>query len=142
MKLHFTDAITAEKYVTPYYDKPWKPGDGVVFHGSVGWIGNINDGFQASDRRLWATELKESDEHLPVSKEHNKNFVDCVLSREETMCPAEMAIRCDAICHLARAAALTGKPVTWDPVEEKVVGNELAAVLMGPQAHRPEWKIW
>lgn len=140
--LHFMDSITAEDMVTRYYKKDWKSGDGIVFHGSEGWIGNINDGFEASDRRLWSLELKGSDEKLPVSREHNQNFVDCVLSREETMCPVEMAIRCDAICHLTRAAALTGKPVEWDPIKEQVIGNAEASSMLQPQAHRPEWKIW
>jgi len=140
--LRLMDAMAAEKVVSRYHEKPWKSGDGVVFHGTEGWIGEICGGFQASDRRLWKMELKASDEKLPVSREHNQNFVDCVISREETMCPVEMAIRCDAICHLTRAAALTGKPVDWDPVKEQVVGNTNAAQMLGPQAHRPEWQIW
>jgi predicted dehydrogenase len=142
VKLHFTDAITAEKSVTRYHQKPWKSGDGVVFHGSEGWIGDINGSFEASDRNLWRIELKDSDEHLPVSREHNQNFVDCVRSREETMCPVEMAIRCDVICHLTRAAALTAKAVDWDPVKEQVIGNPEAAKMLGPQPHRSPWKIW
>lgn len=142
VKLHFMDSHSAEKVVTEYKPGPWNGGDGVVFHGTEGWIGNISDGFQASDRGLWRTEFKSSDERLPISKEHNRNFIDCVKSREETMCPAEMAIRCDVICHLTRAAALSGKAVDWDPVKEQVVGNMQAAKLMSPQPVRDKWKIW
>ncbi len=86
--------------------------------------------------------LKDSDEHLPVSKEHNRNFIDCVKSRAETMCPVEMAIRCDVICHLTRAAALTGKTVEWDPVRELVTNNPEAAKMLGPQPVREQWKVW
>lgn len=140
--LRLMDWAKAEKVVTDYYKQSWKSGDGIVFQGTEGWIGNVNFGFQASDPRLWKIELKDSDEHLPVSREHNQNFVDCVQSRKETMCPVEMAIRCDAICHLARAAALSGKALEWDPAREQVVGNAEAAALLQPQAYRPEWKIW
>ena len=57
------------------------------------------------------------------------------------MCPVEMAIRCDTICHLTRAAALTGKAVKWDPKKEQVVGNaEASAMLSLP--FRDKWKVW
>jgi hypothetical protein len=141
VELHLMDSDSAEPVVTRY--KPgWKGGDGVVFHGTEGWIGNISDGFHASDRRIWKTEFKPDDERLPVSTEHNRNFIDCVKSRAETMCPVEMAIRCDTICHLTRAAALSGKPVEWDPVKEQVVNNPEAAELLGPRPHRDKWKVW
>ncbi|HEX5789565.1 MAG TPA: Gfo/Idh/MocA family oxidoreductase [Luteolibacter sp.] len=139
--LHFMDMQTAEAVVTQY--KPgWNGGDGVVFHGTKGWIGNISDAFQASERDLWRIEIGANEEHLPVSTEHNRNFIDCVKSRAETMCPVEMAIRCDVICHLTRAAALTGKTVEWDPAKELVTNNAEAAKMMGPQPFRDQWKVW
>ena len=58
--------------------------------------------------RFGKQKFKPSDEQLPVSPEHNRNFIDCVKSRQETICPVEMAIRCDAICQLANIAALDG----------------------------------
>ena len=140
--LRLMDTKAAEPVVAGYHEKEWRGDDGVVFHGTEGWIGNISGGFQASDRRIWQVELKDDEEHLPVSKEHNRNFIDCVKSREETMCPVEMAIRCDAICHLTRAAALSGKVVEWDPVKEQVVGNPQAAAMLGPQPVRDQWKVW
>ena len=41
------------------------------------------------------TEVQAQRRTTPVSPEHNRNFIDCVKSRQETMCPVEMAIRCD-----------------------------------------------
>ncbi len=141
--LHYMDCITAEAVVTHYHEREWRGDDGVVFHGTEGWIGNISGGFQASDRTLWKTEFKGEDERLRVSPEHNRNFIDCVRSREETMCPVEMAIRCDVICHLTRAAALTDKTVEWDPVAEKVVNSSPdAAAMLSPQPVRDKWKVW
>ena len=70
-------------------------------------------GFCASDQSLWKAEFKPSDEQLTISPEHNRNFIDCVKSRQETICPVEMAIRCDTICHLSehRRQNGTGHPV-------------------------------
>lgn len=142
VKLHFMDADTAGPVVGGYHKGEWRGGDGVVFHGTKGWIGNISDSFQTSDRNLWRTKFNSADERLPVSNEHNRNFIDCVRSREETMCPAEMAIRCDVICHLTRAAVVTGKAVEWDPVKEQVVDNPEAAAMLAPQPVRDKWKLW
>ena len=75
------------------------------------------------------------------SPEHNRNFIDCVKSRAETICPVEMAIRCDAICHLANVAARTGRAIQWDPVKEEVVGDAEAAKLL-TRPHRENWKVW
>ena len=78
---------------------------------------------------------------LPVSPEHNRNFIDCVKSRQETICPVEMAIRCDAICQLATIAALTGRAIQWDPEQEKIVNDpEAAKMLVRP--YREKWKVW
>ena len=81
------------------------------------------------------------DKKLPVSPEHNRNFIDCVKSRKETIRPVEMAIRCDTIGHLARAAALTESVVKWDPGKERVVDNDAAAKLLS-LPYRKEWKVW
>jgi len=139
--LHLMDDQTAKAVVTKY-KQGWRGGDGVVFHGTKGWIGNISGGFYATDKTLWKVEFKDDEEQLHVSPEHNRNFIDCVKSREEPMCPVEMAIRCDTICHLTRAAALTGKVVDWDPKKEQIVGNPEAAKMLGPQPVRAKWKVW
>ncbi len=138
--LHLMDDHTAKGVVTKYKEG-WRGGDGVVFHGSKGWIGNISGGFEASDKTLWEVEFKDDEEHLQVSPEHNRNFIDCVRSRAETMCPVEMAIRCDTICHLTRAAALTGKTVDWDPKKEQIVGNPDAMAMLS-LPYREKWKVW
>lgn len=138
--MHLMDDQTAEAVVTKYKEG-WRGGDGVVFHGTKGWIGNISGGFYASNKALWQVEFKEEEEKLTVSPEHNRNFIDCVRSRGETMCPVEMAIRCDTICHLTNAAAVTGKPVDWDPKAEKITNNPEAAKMLS-LPYREKWKVW
>ena len=133
------DARTAQAVATKYLPG-WHPHDGVTFHGTEGWISDA-EGFCASDQKLWKTGFKPDDEQLPVSSEHNRNFIDCVKSRQETMCPVEMAIRCDTICHLANAAVRTGRAINWDPKKEEIVGDAEAAKLL-TRPFRQEWKVW
>ncbi|MGA2255032.1 MAG: Gfo/Idh/MocA family oxidoreductase [Thermoguttaceae bacterium] len=139
VKLHLMDFRTAKPVAAPYLSS-WHPSDGVIFHGTEGWISDA-EGFCASNPSLWKQEFKPGDEQLPVSPEHNRNFIDCVKSRQETICPVEMGIRCDAICQLANIAALTGRAIQWDPEQEKIVNDpEAAKMLVRP--YREQWKVW
>jgi len=139
VKLRFMDYRTAKTAVGGMFSS-WHPGDGVIFHGSEGWISDA-EGWAASNKALWKQEFKAADEILPVSKEHNRNFIDCVKSRQETMCPVEMAIRCDAITQLATIAAITGREINWDPKKEKIV-NDAEAEKMLIRPYREKWKVW
>ena len=139
VQLRFMDFRTAKPAVAKYL-RTWHPGDGVIFHGTKGWISDA-EGFCASNQALWKQKFKPSDEQLPVSPEHNRNFIDCVKSRQETICPVEMAIRCDAICQLATVAALTGRVIQWDPEQEKIV-NDPEATKMLVRPYREKWKVW
>ena len=140
VELRLMDSRTAMPEVKKYYKGAWREYDGVVFRGSTGWIGGVNNGFAASDHKLWRS-VQGEDKRLPVSPEHNRNFIDCVKSRKETICPVEMAIRCDTIGHLARAAALTDSVVNWDPAKEQVVDNDAASKLLS-LPYREKWKVW
>lgn len=140
VKLHFMDHRTAETVVKPVLGR-FERGDGIIFNGSEGWIGwsSMRDGFQASDAKIWAAGFKPTDQQLPISPEHNRNFFDCVKSRQPTICPVEMAIRADAIPHLARVAALTGRTIEWDPAREQIVRDAEAARLL-TRPCRDKWK--
>lgn len=139
VKLRLMDHRTARSVATQYLPS-WHDGDGVTFHGSEGWISDA-EGFSASNKALWKIEFKPSDEQLPVSPEHNRNFIDCVKSRQETICPVEMAIRCDAICQLAAIAAQTGRVIRWDPERETIVDDAEASQLL-TRPYRDKWKVW
>ena len=142
VKLRMMDMHTAKDVVMTYYSQRWRDGDGVVFHGTEGWIGDFTGGtFYASNQELWKEELKPDAQRVYESKGHVRNFIDCVKSRAETVCPVEMAIRCDTIAHLVYVAAQTGRVINWAPETEEIVGDEEAAGML-TRPHRDEWKIW
>ncbi|MCX6877718.1 MAG: hypothetical protein NTW21_28495 [Verrucomicrobia bacterium] len=72
---------------------------------------------------------------------HHRNFIDCVKSRQETICPIEMGIRCDTICHLSNIAARTGRAIVWNPEKEEIVGDPEAAKLL-TRPSREKWRVW
>jgi hypothetical protein len=140
VKLRLMDCRTAKATVASSLPRAWQDGDGVIFHGTDGWISDAM-GFCASDQALWKTEFKPSDEQLMISPEHNRNFIDCVKSRQETICPVEMGIRCDTICHLSDIAARTGRAIQWSPEKEMIVGDQDAARMLA-RPFRKKWKVW
>jgi predicted dehydrogenase len=140
VKLRFMDCRTAKAAVASSLPRAWEDGDGIIFHGSEGWISDA-EGFCASNQALWKMDFKPTDEQLMISPEHNRNFIDCVKSRQETICPVEMAIRCDAIAHLADIAARTGRVIEWNPEKEEIVGDAEAAKMLTRPA-RDKWKVW
>ena len=144
VKMRLMEVATAEKVFAAMpelggkYDKLTY--DGVIFMGSEGWITDAN-GFGAHDREIWRTKFKDDDEDFSPAREHNRNFIDCVKSRQETLCPVEMAIRTDTISHLANAAAILKRPITWNPQSEEIIGDGDAAKML-TRPFRAQWKVW
>jgi hypothetical protein len=142
VKLRVMDTRTAKDVVMKYYPLTWRDGDGVVFHGTEGWIGDFRFGaLYASNQKLWKQQLKPDEQKLYVSPEHNRNFIDCVKSRAQTICPVEMGIRCDTICHLVNAAARTARVINWNPKIEKILADKQAENML-TRTHRKKWKVW
>ena len=144
VKMRLMEVATAEKVFAAMPELGGKYNklsyDGVIFVGSEGWITDAN-GFGAHDREIWRTKFKDDDEDFAPATEHNRNFIDCVLSRKETMCPVEMAIRTDTICHLANAAAIVKRPLTWDPIKEEIIGDPDASKMLS-RPFRAKWQVW
>jgi predicted dehydrogenase len=72
---------------------------------------------------------------------HQRNFIDCILSREDTIANAETAHRSITPGHLAFVSHAIGGPVQWDPKAEQVVGNEEASKQLMALPYRGEWKL-
>ena len=107
---------------------------GTKFTGENGWI-HVNRGqLVASDdpndtkgdpRHPMLRELPDDFEHRVPS--HYEDFVNCMRTRGKTVAPAEGAHRASSFGQLAIAALDAGRPLHWDPVTEKVIGDaELA----------------
>lgn len=140
VKMRVMDCRTAKTAIGPSLPREWQDGDGIIFRGSEGWISD-GLGFCASNQALWKETFKSSDEVLPVSIEHHRNFIDCVKSRQETICPVEMGIRCDTICHMADIAARTGRKIEWNPEKEEIVGDPEASKML-TRPSREKWRVW
>ena len=104
---------------------------GVTFEGTEGKI-YVNRGKleaePALDPRLQDRPRRI---HLYKSDDHFRNFIDCVISREPTAAPVEVAHRSITICHLGNIAMrLNREKLRWDPRTEQIIGDDEAARML------------
>lgn len=101
---------------------------GITYHGSEGWIYCHVHGcaLKASDPKLLNIKLKPGEESVGGTGEnaweHHQNFYDAIRSRGDTAANAEIGHRSATVCHAATIATLVGKPLKWDPKQEKFTG--------------------
>jgi predicted dehydrogenase len=114
-------------------------GMGTTWYGDRGWI-HTNRGNQlsASDDRILNEVIGENEIHLYKSENHWQNFIDCVHSGNQPVSPADSAYRAVCVGLLGEIAMTTGEIIKWDPVNEKIIGNERASRLL----RRPYRKPW
>jgi myo-inositol 2-dehydrogenase / D-chiro-inositol 1-dehydrogenase len=97
--------------------------NGVRFEGSDGWIWVNRGTIEANDEAIIETKLPDTATRLEVSGDHMRNFFDCVRSRKDPICHAEVGHRSVSICHLGVIALRLGRKLRWDPEKELFVGD-------------------
>jgi hypothetical protein len=60
-------------------------------------------------------------------------------SRQRPICDVETGHRSATVCHLGNIVARLGRGVQWDPVSEKVNGDEQAQGMVD-RTYREPWK--
>ena len=137
--IHFMDDVTAKKKVphpgVNIYDH------GTIFSGPDGWVLTSRRGWKTSSEALRRKAKDPGTIRLPVSRDHIEGFVNSVISREQPTGDLHSAVRSDIACHLTDIAIREGRPITWDPIKETIVGDEAAAKRMSRPAPRAWEKI-
>ena len=100
--------------------------NGIRFEGTDGWIWVNRDEIKASDPELLRKPLPENAVRLYESKDHMRNFFDCVRSRALPICDVETGHRSANMCHLGAISLRTGRSLTWDYTAEKFTGEHAA----------------
>ena len=113
---------------------------GAKWFGDKGWIHVNRGGLNASDEKILREEIGPNEIHLYESRDHKQNFLDCVKSRKETICPAEVGFRSISVGLLGEIAMLTGRKIKWDPEKEEIIGDPEASALLG-RSYREPWVL-
>lgn len=113
---------------------------GTKFIGEEGSIYVENHKLITDPTELMRKKLGPNDKRLYTSKNHHRNFIDCVLSRKETASSVESAHRAASACHLGAIAAKLNRSLRFDPKSEKFVDdNEADALIM--RKYHGDWKL-
>src|SRR5258705_11347377 len=91
--------------------------------------------FDASDVRL--LDPKGVAVQLQHSLSHHRNWLECVQSRATPLAPAPIAHRSNAACILSWIAMKLGRPLTWDAVAERFVGDDEANAMLSRPGRGP-----
>ncbi len=113
---------------------------GVVFEGTEGWV-YVRRGFiDAHPKSLLTYKLGPGHIHLYRSPGHARNLIECVKTRQPTVCPPETAHRSNSICQLADIAIRLRRKLRWDPQREQFINDDEANRMLS-RAMREPWHL-
>ena len=116
---------------------------GAKWIGTDGWVWVDRSGFDASNPE-WVKEESLPDSQRKVqlyeSKEHRRNFLDCVKSRKPTIAPVETAHHSTIPGHLGLISMLIGRKLHWDVAKETILNDPAASQLL-TRPYRAPYKL-
>ena len=115
---------------------------GVTFIGTEGKVWASRTEHRVEPESLSDSVIGPDEIHLYKSDDHFKNFIDCIISREEPIAPAEVAHRSITIAHLGNIAMMLDKDLEWDPVAEKVSNVPEANTMLSRKMREPWDKVY
>jgi predicted dehydrogenase len=128
--------------MSPFEARYGKVADhGTAFEGTDGWV-LVHRGMLRTHPESLLEEAAALTSNLPVrSPNHVGNFLDCVRSRAQTVCPIEDSVQADLLCHLSDIAARLERKLTFDPAKEVFVKDKEANRKLALRPMRKPWKL-
>lgn len=117
--------------------------NGIRFEGSGGWIfvtrGNYSvtasdpkstaanqKALSASDPKILSSRIGADEINLYRSEDHHGNWLECIRSRKQTICPVEVGHRGCTTCLLSHIAMKLPRKLYWDPIKERFKNDDEA----------------
>ena len=69
---------------------------------------------------------------------NERDFVECIRTRNKPFCDLELGHRTAIICNLGNMSLRLGRTIRWDPDKEVVIGDKEAAAMC-TQEYRAPW---
>ncbi len=113
---------------------------GITFEGQDGTVFVDRGRFWTKPESLARERIPAGGVRLTRSDNHHRNFLDCIRTGTHTVAPIEAGLRSQTICCLSDLAIRLGRKIRWDPIAERVVGDEEAARMLA-RAMRSPWRL-
>ena len=117
-----------------------KYGPGVRFVGEEGEILVTRTKIEASHPSILKDPIPSNGIRLYESREHHRNFLDCVKSRRPCICTAETGHRSISAGLLGEMAIYAGRTLHWDPENEQLIGDPVAGGML-TRSYREPWTL-
>jgi predicted dehydrogenase len=114
---------------------------GTAFEGSNGWAKVDRSNIELQPENLIDIDEATFKTQLTHSPNHVRNFLDCVKSRAQTVCPIEAAVAGDTMCHIANIAMRLRRKITFDFHQEHFVNDPEADRMLKVRAMRKPWRL-
>jgi hypothetical protein len=125
-------------YGKPYPGEPVGGDGGACFVGASGRIAVDRDNLVSDPADIVREPLSQGEVHLYHSNSHSGNFLQCIRTRQRTICPVEVAHRSSSAVLLGGIVKQLKRPLKWDPAAEQFVGDEEANRMLSI-AKRAPW---
>ncbi|HJM57927.1 MAG: oxidoreductase [Planctomycetes bacterium] len=116
------------------------PQAGVTFTGSDGWLFVKRGGITAGPSSILQETVGDDEDKLYVSGDHYRNFLECVRSREDPICPVEVGHRSNSLCVITHISMLLQRKLKWDPASETFPGDDEANAMLDFE-RRAGWEL-
>ena len=113
---------------------------GVTFIGTKGTIYVDRGRIESDPPSILKEKLGDGDVTLYESKDHRRNWIECIYSRKKPICDVEVGARSVTVCHLGNLAYWHHRKLKWDPKNWKFIGDREAARWLDRKRRRP-WKL-
>lgn len=113
---------------------------GIYFHGVNGTLYTDYDSHTILPEGNRMDGMQTPPESLPPSPGHELEWVECIKSRKQPSCNPGYHVKVDIPIELSVLSMKLGRSIKFDPLTEKIVGDDEAAHLAIPE-YRDPWKF-
>jgi hypothetical protein len=113
---------------------------GACFVGTHGRIAVDRSALISDPPEIVLDPLRPDEVHLYRSDSHSGNFLQCVRTRNKTICDADIAHRAASALLLGGVAKQLKRTLKWDPVAEQFINDDEANRMLSI-AKRPPWHV-
>lgn len=114
---------------------------GTKWIGENGWVHVTRSKLTASNPEWVADGFDAGEWKTMKNPGHQRDFINAVISRSDTIANAETAHRSITPGHLAYVSQELGTALKWDPKAEKIIGNDDAQKKLIDLPYRGDWKL-
>jgi predicted dehydrogenase len=113
---------------------------GIYFQGTNGTLYANYDMFRVLAEGKQMEGKEPPPPTLPSSPGHEREWLDCIRSRQQPSCSAAYHVHVDVPIVLSLLSLKLGRSIRFDPVKEAIVGDKEAQKLAVPEYRKP-WKF-